>query len=1323
MLRPVRILLNRVPYEVLLQADSRATAAAVVGAMGGKSADKLVVTPLVPQLFSAATGALPIVRDSVLAPDESRQPARTLASAAGTVTPGKPPLQPFQISGLQPLWRSPIPPGAGLSVSPTTDLPAAPRDLKSQVVFNPQPCDDVTPEPARIELPPPPRLWTANPATLALVVAPIVILGLIALVAANSVAVALWVLSLLAAAAEVGVAAIQNRTEWSRYEANLAQVMPRTQLALRARDVQVRETLGTVARFDKDLWGYPIENLRLPVGLAATQAPVEFRTPRTQRYRGIGRMASAPGLSGGDSSAVPGTDIAAVHPNRIARREKALLGRATQGDYRSLEVVFADSQIGNLTVIGSAAARHDILRELVLRAALRYRPEDLGIVVLSAEAPQWTWAAYLPHAAKARDWLGCEPVAPLSEEAAARLIRNTENWAQSNTSRRLLIVADGSLPAGSPLEHLEGPAWLVNGVERAEAVLPQMHQVIDLYSATFVEAAPGTGATGNTTREVTFSGCATQTASQMAGILAALSTPERSPEPLPTAANLTDWWTEARFETATQSENPAEALILSAPIGFSRQDAVSLDLNDGKNAVIVGDSTAARANVIATFLAGLALRRAPQEVNFILFDSRGTDWGELTLVQHCLGIETGPGNQVFDRLMTYLEAETKRREDWLSNCGYSSLAAARNAGKTVPAHLIIALASADTFTSRQIGDLTERLHLYRSLGLHLIMAIGDPRALPPESLRNLSNRIILDTPVEPEHPIWANFAPAKGRELFSYPGRALMLSAGVGTEIQTMNALRSVNLRDTDTAPVKFLPLGQAAFPESFASGSSSQWQRPLTVVAPRFRTGKNTGRRWLNGLDEVYDVAQLRTRPGVFSLGVQDDAADQKLVNIEFNPSQHGGLLVCGEEGAGKTTALRTLAAASLVAKIPCDLYVLAGDENLDLLENWPNVGVVAHANEPETMADTIEYLDELVRSRSAKALEVGAKDLSELRKHVDVPLTLLLIDDLEEVLEHLPASASGQLLEIISMGRQVGVHLAVSARERIAVPKSWRPAFGMRLYLRGNPPGRGLVEGDSREAQVAILGSNPDLAKQNSLLEHLGKMIQQQAQKISRLEYPVYAANLSAAPKGQMSLGFGAPAGDQINSITSGVYLVAAADAAQRENALGWLTRSVRLASNDTGLVLLAPDETKLSEIQLFDATAIGFAELDDFYHQLLSVADKTAPPGFPGLALIVVDLPEYIRNSEANAQLTKIVETVRRSGHLMFASGSPAGWQQSSALCATVKSPAQGLALGLKADEVSRIFSVSVPQDGTVFPAGRGYWIHRSSARKLQLPQESH
>lgn len=1323
MLRPVRILLNRVPYEVLLQADSRATPAAVVRAMGGKSADKLVVTPLVPQLFSAATGALPIVRDSVLAPDEPRRPAQTLTNAAGMASPGKPPLQPFQISGLQPLWRSPIPPGAGLSVSSAKDLPAAPRDLKSQVVFNPQPCDDARPEPARIELPPPPRLWTANPATLALVVAPIVILGLIALAAANSVAVALWVLSLFAAAAEVGVAAIQNRTEWSLYEANLAQVMPRTQLALRARDAQVRETLGTVARFDKDLWGYPIENLRLPVGLAATQAPVEFLTPRTQRYRGIGRMASPPGLSGANNPAAPGTDIAALPPNRIARREKALLGQATQGDYRSLEVVFADSQIGNLTVIGSAAARHEILRELVLRAALRYRPEDLGIVVLAAEAPQWTWAAYLPHATKAREWLGCEPVAPLSEEAAARLMRNTENWAQSNASRRLLIVVDGSLPAGSPLEHLEGPAWLVNGVERAEAVLPQMHQVIDLYSATFVEAAPGAGATGNTHREVTFSGCATQTASQMAGILAALSTPERSPEPLPTAANLTDWWIEARFETATQSENPAEALILSAPIGFSRQDAVSLDLNDGKNAVIVGDSTAARANVIATFLAGLALRRTPQEVNFILFDSRGTDWGELTLAQHCLGLETAPGNQVFDRLMTYLEAETKRREDWLSNCGYSTLAAARNAGKAVPAHLIIALASADTFTSRQLGDLTERLHLYRSLGLHLIMAIGDPRALPPESLRNLSNRIILDTPVEPEHPIWANFAPAKGRELFSYPGRALMLSAGVGTEIQTMNALRSVNLRDTDTAPVRFLPLGQAAFPESLASGSSSQLQRPLTVVAPRFRTGKNTGRRWLNGLDEVYDVAQLRTRPGVFSLGVQDDAADQKLVNIEFNPSQHGGLLVCGEEGAGKTTALRTLAAASLVAKIPCDLYVLTGDEDLDRLENWPNVGVVAHANEPETMADTIEYLDELVRSRDAKALEVGAKDLSELRKHEDVPLTLLLIDDLEEVLEHLPASASGQLLEIISTGRQVGVHLAVSARERIAVPKSWRPAFGMRLYLRGNPPGRGLVEGDSREAQVAILGSNPDLAKQNSLLEHLGKMIQQQAQKISRLEYPVYAANLSAAPKGQMSLGFGAPAGDQINSITSGVYLVAAADAAQRENALGWLTRSVRLASNDTGLVLLAPAETKLSEIQLFDATAIGFAELDDFYHQLLSVADKTAPPGFPGLALIVVDLPEYIRNSEANAQLTKIVETVRRSGHLMFASGSPAGWQQSSALCATVKSPAQGLALGLKADEVSRIFSVSVPQDGTVFPAGRGYWIHRSFVRKLQLPQESH
>ena len=61
MRRPVRILVEGNPTEVLLNADARARVADVAAALGGGPTSRLTVTPLAPLLDPGGTGSLPVV--------------------------------------------------------------------------------------------------------------------------------------------------------------------------------------------------------------------------------------------------------------------------------------------------------------------------------------------------------------------------------------------------------------------------------------------------------------------------------------------------------------------------------------------------------------------------------------------------------------------------------------------------------------------------------------------------------------------------------------------------------------------------------------------------------------------------------------------------------------------------------------------------------------------------------------------------------------------------------------------------------------------------------------------------------------------------------------------------------------------------------------------------------------------------------------------------------------------------------------------------------------------------------------------------------------
>lgn len=1429
MRRPVRILVEGNPTEVLLNADARARVADVAAALGGGSASRLTVTPLAPLLDPGGTGSLPVVAEG----SRSQVPSGE-TGGSGPAQVGKPYVLPRAL----PLAKAPIPPGAGLALAgDNAELPPAPAGMKSLLTYSPQPVADPEPLGINVEMPARPRLWLANSATLAVPVVPVALFGVLAVIFPSAAAFALLGLAVVTGGAEVGWALTQNRAAWVRYERDMAALTPQIQTALDQRDAAIRASVTDLAdprnALLPGLWGHASAQMRIPVGFTQAHPEITLSSPADAApFRGWGAMAG----SNAETSHTTSGQVAAIN-----RRISAIGAAAVGEGHTGLEVAYVPADSGPLAVTGPRNLRGPALNQLLIRAALRYSPADLKIVVAGAKPAQWAWVSFLPHGEAVREDLELEPVSDLSETSAERLAQAwTSRKGQRGSRQRLLLVVDGEVPAASRWEDFatEPGVWLVNAVDDLGSAVSAARQVLDLATGSWqdgVSRIPGANPPGP--RHTASNGIPLQSARpsllsvepllltapsarKIAELLANLKLPGKTAEPLPVVAQLTDVYPLAAGESVAVLGESGERSRCAAAIGYGTAGPVILDLADGQNAIVAGENQAARNNVIAAYLAGLALTQRPEDVSWVIFDSRGTKWGEVGQAPHCLGIEPGRGDAVFARLRRYLEAETERREIWLSESGAGSLARAREAKIAgVPADLIVVIAVGEAFTSRQLSQLAERLHMYRALGLHLLVSSGDTEKLPREALKYLPTRVVLHLEDAALEMVCGSFE-MDPRSAFAHPGRGVLLVGGVATGFQTLNTLMTTDFADAQLAPVSFTALGGAAFPQTLVTGGRwrapalmggrssraktsgdqpkvdvSRAATPLSVLAGSFCRGKSTIRRWTSGLEKVYDLAALgQSSDTEFRLGVRDDLGRQDVVPFGFSPDREGNLFVAGPSGSGRTGVLRAIAADSLnTGGHPVAFYVCSADTTLDVLSSWANVGVVAHANEPETIADTIEYLVSRWRWRTEIALRNATRSFPELREVLrgeqlgeqsseqngakapnsatpgrDTGATrstnpgaipsatpgadsvaggetdrgeriIVAIDGLEAVLESLPGASSASFLELITGGRVVGIHFVISAESVENLPAAWRGAFGMRIELNGSVPGRGLVADDPRAIQIAVLGNDPSEPAQTRILERLGTLAKTPAHRIGRLAVPVFATALTTAPKGEMALGLSAPGGRQINTITSGVYLIARGDGevdrAVSLAVMRWLARSLRTSSPDTGMVLLSaqsredssPALETLAGLEIWDAVACGFADFRDFYHQLLSVAEQKSPPGFPGLAIYIADLPGFSLNTDAAAAMADVIRAARSRGHLVIASGAAnsrdgLSWMTDSELNAVVKAPAAGLSLGLSAADTTAIFGVSVPQDGTMFPPARGYWIHRGQATKIQLPQEN-
>jgi hypothetical protein len=183
-------------------------------------------------------------------------------------------------------------------------------------------------------------------------------------------------------------------------------------------------------------------------------------------------------------------------------------------------------------------------------------------------------------------------------------------------------------------------------------------------------------------------------------------------------------------------------------------------------------------------------------------------------------------------------------------------------------------------------------------------------------------------------------------------------------------------------------------------------------------------------------------------SLGVDEHGEPVRIGLVERN------VLIGGEPGAGKSVALSLLVAAAALDR-SARVWLLDG--KLVELAAW---APVAERLVGPNGVEAIGLLREVQRVMDARYRELLARGLRKVRREDELPLHMVVVDELAFYLS-LPDRRQRQeltelLRDLVARGRAAGVIVVCATQKPGAdvVPTSLRDLFGFRLALRCNTP-----------------------------------------------------------------------------------------------------------------------------------------------------------------------------------------------------------------------------------------------------------------------------
>jgi len=561
---------------------------------------------------------------------------------------------------------------------------------------------------------------------------------------------------------------------------------------------------------------------------------------------------------------------------------------------------------------------------------------------------------------------------------------------------------------------------------------------------------------------------------------------------------------------------------LRALVGVAGGDAMHLDLRaQGPHALVGGTTGTGKSEFLQAWVLGMAVEYSPDRVAFLFVDYKGgSAFAHCVRLPHCVGLVTDLSPPLVRRALTSLHAELHHRERLFNRKQAKDLLdlERRRDPEAPPALVLVidefaALANEVPEFVDGVIDIAQR---GRALGIHLIIATQRPAGVVKDNLRaNTNLRIALRMADESDSldvvgvRDAAHFDPdVRGRAMArSGPGRLQTFQsayAGGWTRPRAQGAevvITQLRFGSESEWPLRVPPREDDC--AEWDLGPNDQQRLVTTISAAAQRALIPAPRRpWLDELPSVVDLATLWTRDDArIPFGLSDDPTHQRRVVAFFRPDVDGHIAFSGTGGAGKSVALRTLALASAMTPGGGPVHVYALDfaaGSLRMLAGLPHVGAVIPGDDVERIQRLLRRLRTELEDRAKRYSAASAASIAEYRENArrpDEPRILLLIDGFTAFREdwELTLGRAGWydvFKEVLTGGRQLGLHVALTADRPGALPGSIGASVQCRVVLRladdtghhrfgaqrdlldeSSPPGRALVDG--LETQIAVLGA----------------------------------------------------------------------------------------------------------------------------------------------------------------------------------------------------------------------------------------------------------
>lgn len=821
-------------------------------------------------------------------------------------------------------------------------------------------------------------------------------------------------------------------------------------------------------------------------------------------------------------------------------------------------------------------------------------------------------------------------------------------------------------------------------------------------------------------------------------------------------------WTESRSVLtgpyATTVGGRSRPGTLRAVVGEGATGPHILDLRaQGPHALVGGTTGSGKSELLQSWILGMALHNSPQRVTFLLVDYKGgSAFAECRHLPHTVGLVTDLSPHLVRRALTSLSAELTFRERLLHRKGAKDLLDLERSGDPeTPPSLVIVV---DEFAAlvQEVPDFVDGVvnvaQRGRSLGLHLILATQRPAGVIKDNLRaNTNLRLALRMADEADSADVIGTTDAAAFDP-SIPGRAVSRT-GPSRLVSFQSAYAGG--WTTDRPPVPDIEV------TTFGFGARTVWERPAVTDAEGDEPGRTDIQRvvaniraartvadlpdprlpWLDELAEVYDLARLPTsrRDDDLVFGVADDPEHQSQPTVSFRPDDDGNLAVYGTGNSGKSTLLRTLAVAAgfTVRGGPCHVYGIDfGARGLSMLESLPHVGSIIAGSDNERIVRLLAHLRATIDERAVRYSNVGAGTITAYRRisgDKEEARILLLVDGMGafrtayEGTEH--ARTFEQFLAIAADGRQVGVHVVLSADRPGALPIALGAQVQRRVVLRladpndyatfglpsdvldqKSPAGRGLL--NEREIQVAVLGDSRETAVQAVEMEKFSRSMAAagtvSAPAIERLPDRLWLADLPKDIDGLPVLGLSSATLAPVGFEPSGTFTVAGAPGSGRTTALTAVVTALQRWRPDTNLIYIGNRRSPLAAAFEWRKVALGpneAAELAPTVGPLIGELVGDVPPW----VIVIEGLPDFV-NGPADYPLTEMAQAVVASGHLLVTDGDPAALSGGYQLLSTARSGRTGIVLQPEQSDSSLLRTQFPRLRRSEFPVGRGFLVPR-------------